>query len=51
MKKEYTTPKVEKMDFDYSKVIVTSGRCFLGGMSVSWDEGGNKGSNSVAGDE
>ena len=24
MKKEYTTPKVEKMDFDYSKVIVTT---------------------------
>lgn len=53
MKKKYETPKVERMEFDYSKVITTSdfGRCIIKGMSVSWGDTGAACTNQVAGDQ
>ena len=53
MKKEYETPKVELLEFDYSQNITTSGggRCFILGASVTWANVGAACTNSVAGDE
>ena len=55
MKKEYETPKVEKMEFDVEDTVMASNggnsRCIIGGMSVSWQDTGNACSNSVGGDE
>ena len=31
MKKDYESPKAEKMEFDYSEVVVASGQCKTGG--------------------
>ena len=55
MKKRYETPRAEKLDFDYSNVVTASGtgkmQCVIAGMSVSWNDTGNRCSNFVAGDE
>ena len=40
MKKEYEKPEVVRMEFDYSKVMTTSGggsRCAIAGMAVYFD--------------
>ena len=50
MKKEYEKPVVERMEFDYSKVITTSSRCIIGGMSATWNDPGNACTNAIAGD-
>ena len=55
MKKEYETPKVEKMEFDVEDTIMASNgggtHCFIAGMSVYWDDSGEACKNSVPGDE
>ena len=54
MKKSYETPKAEKLNFDYQKAVVASGKktCFVGGMSTTWtDSNGNQYTNSIPGDE
>ena len=35
MKRKYVTPKAEKMEFDYSEVVVASG-CY-GGIYEQWN--------------
>ena len=53
MIKEYEKPKVERIEFDYSETITTSGggRCVIRGISVSWNNTGNACTNQVAGDQ
>ena len=56
MKKEYESPKAEKLEFAYSEVITTSGtkgstRCLIGSSTVSWADSGNYCSSTVPGDE
>ena len=54
MKKEYEEPKAEKLEFDYTKAIVASGKkfCVIAGHTVYWeDAAGNKYSQYTPGDE
>ena len=58
MKKEYDTPKAEKLEFDYTSTVVasTGGKqklpCVIGGGSVEFDDqGGNHYSQPFGGDE
>ena len=55
MKKEYDTPKAEKLEFDYEKAVVASNgggknNCMIIGMSTSWNSEGDNCKNAVAGD-
>ena len=52
MKKEYETPKVERMEFDYSKIVTSSdvGRCFISSMTAYWNNTGSSCAVQVAGD-
>lgn len=36
MKKEYETPKVEMMDFDYTETVVASGSGLTETDSIAW---------------
>lgn len=57
MKKENETPRVEKLEFDYSDVISTSGggsdtpKCLISGIGVTWSNQGSACSNQVPGDQ
>ena len=39
MKKAYESPKAEKMEFDYSEVVVASGKKCDGGITIDYVEG------------
>ena len=51
MKKEYETPKAEKLDFDYKENVVASNRCFIGGSGVYWNESNGHCENHAGGDD
>ena len=36
MKKEYETPKVEKMDYDYTETVVASGSGLTDQANTAW---------------
>ncbi len=36
MKKDYETPQVEKMDFDFEETVTASGSGFTDADSVAW---------------
>ena len=55
MRKEYESPKAEKLEFDYSKVVTASGagdksNCLIVGMKVTWRDTETGCQNSLAGD-
>ena len=52
IKKEYDTPKAEKLDFDYNKAVVASNqKCFIGGSSVYWNDSNGHCENHAPGDD
>ena len=52
MKKEYETPKAEKLEFDYNKTVVASyNKCVIGGASVYWNDSNGHCENHVGGDD
>ena len=55
MRKEYETPKAEKLEFDYSQVVTASGagdkdNCLIVGMRVTWKDTEAGCQNYLAGD-
>ena len=53
MKKEYEKPEVERMEFDYSRIITSSdtGSCFIRGMAVTWNDTGDACQSQASGDQ
>ena len=55
MKKEYISPKAEKLEFNFAEVVTTSGasdknNCMIISMGASWQDSGNYCQTSIAGD-
>ena len=52
IKKEYDTPKAEKLEFDYNKSVVASNpKCIIGGSSVYWNDSNGHCENHAPGDD
>ena len=52
IKKEYDTPKAEKLEFDYNKAVVASNqKCFIGGSSAYWNDSNGNCETHAPGDD
>ncbi len=52
MKKEYETPRAEKLEFDFCEVVAASkDACIIAGSAVTWNDSGDYCSNSAPGND